>query len=484
MGENLLGERTGNNSSANKKWPHLLRMAALCASPSGLVALVTGSGWTALLAVPAFALVFLVEVFRSGRDLFWVGAVLLPPTVLVVPIGMAIRQGTIQPWLAHMTLLVFLPLMTLVGYPILAGLNRWLRSYTAGLRWGALYAVGFLLGATPAGWIAIRGQLQEAQVQDARRAFVKKADALETEWSVSASVRDLAPTGSGVLMLGAGTVTALSRTGRRGRTVKVSGLGLSHLHAGQFDADSLSEMVARGEGSSDTLRAFDHDGRLLWTYAVPGGGTLGSVALADLNGDGLDEVSLGAAIGGGFGAATGGELRVLTPQGRTIWADTTLWVSDVAASGSEGPDGTARVLAATGETIEVYRADGTHVRKLTPDLSAVRVFFASDPSLPRSLIMAVGEGPRLVGLTLDGRRRWRRHLPASEGVGSAASCRGRLAATGKNGGDIYVYDLWTGAPLAFSSASQSFRGVGWVGERSEVPLLTGWTDSTLVGLRP
>lgn len=75
MGENLLGERTGNNSSANKKWPHLLRMAALCASPSGLVAFVTGSGWTALLAFPAFALVFLVEVFRSGQDLFWVGAV-------------------------------------------------------------------------------------------------------------------------------------------------------------------------------------------------------------------------------------------------------------------------------------------------------------------------------------------------------------------------------------------------------------------------
>lgn len=76
--------------------------------------------------------------------------------------------------------------------------------------------------------------------------------------------------------------------------------GTSNLALGDIDDDGLPEVVAQGNGKY--LVAFDNDGSLLWNSNLVNGGTFfddqesGSVAIANLDGEGAPEIVFGSAI--------------------------------------------------------------------------------------------------------------------------------------------------------------------------------------------
>jgi hypothetical protein len=468
------------------------------------------------MAIPAFGVVFGAEVLRvvvgwprGNRSLRWVGAALAVPTAFAVPAAVSMRLDPTVPQAAMIGLVFLLPVLTLAGLGVLAAADRWLRARPPAMRWAGLVLLGIVVGgALPAG-LFVRAEVQEARVQEARQAVLDEAEKIEERWRFDVRVSDAAPAGPGTetneLLVRAGdSVLTVGPDGDRRQSVHLARGGLPFPDPAQLDADAPLETIAHGRGFNDTLRAFDDDGTLLWAYATPQG-TLGSVAAADVDADGRSEVAAGSTTGAG--------LRLLSPTGRVLWADTTLWVSDVRTAG-------ARVFAATGDALLSYRTSSRSVEELavedtlrlgtppagfvvgqpsgrstpsggsTPSSRSVEAGMVSSAGRP-PLVVAGAGGPELVAATASPAdslagvpsavgERWRRALPAS---GAALALGGRyLAAVGEDTGRVYVFDCRTGAPVGATPAGRTYRGAAWTG-RGPRERLVAWTDDTLVGLR-
>lgn len=494
--------------------PYLLKVALLISIGPILASVVAGSPAAGLMSLPGFSIVLVIESLRklagwpSGEGSFrWVGVVLVIPITFTVPTALSMRLDPSVPQAAMVAMVFLLPLLTTVGYVALAGLDQWARAWSVGGRWVSLVFVGLLVGGGLPAWVFVQGEVQEARVQEARTAFLGEAETLKEHWTLRMRVLDVASDGSEALVLTRDSVLSIGSDGNRRRAVHLERQKLSYLDAAQLDSDPSAEMVVHGEGFNDTLRAFDHDGSPLWSYATPQG-TLGSVAAIDLDGNGRSEIAAGSMTGGG--------LRLLSPSGRKLWADTTLWISDVRAltrsmhsaseAASEG-ESAPMLYAATGEAIRGYRGEENPVQSLAsvdtlrPDaprpgfVLGVPSGLDSDSTVagtagPLPMLVAGAPGPRLVGLTLRGGRqapsseRWRRRLPSSEA--KLAARENYLAGVGDTEGRIFVFDVRTGEPVAASSAERPYRGVEWVDSSdgsNASPVLLGWTRDTVTRLR-
>ncbi len=158
-----------------------------------------------------------------------------------------------------------------------------------------------------------------------------------------------------------------------GRMEVVSGAGVSNFDGstrftmgsgfaaiGNFDADSQPEIVISGNG---TVRLHDHDGTLLWTFVVPGGGYIGAPTIADFDGDGQPEI----------GVAGGSRYVAVETNGTLRWQKTTQDASSSRTGSSVydfNGDGSAEVVYADEQTLWVFRGDdGAVLAKLDGHLS-------------------------------------------------------------------------------------------------------------------
>lgn len=458
-------------------WLYLLKVTVLCAVPLVPIGLVAGNADSGLAAAPAFILVLGAEVYRTLRgssfsrsSLRWVGVTILPPLAFAIPTAMSIRVDPTVPQTALFALVFLLPLLTLIAYAILVGVDRWLRSRSTGVRWGGLSALGLLLGAILPLGLVVRGEIQDLHIQNARQDILNQARTLNEQWALEMQVSDLASASGNAMVRSGNSILTVDPNGKRGQVTQLSRPGLPFLDSGQLDADPRPEMIVHGKGFTDTLRAFDDDGHVFWNYATSQG-TVGSVALADVTSDGRTEVVAGSMTGGG--------VRMLTSTGQTLWADTTLSVTDVAARPPTETD-SAAVVVATGKTLEVYRQDGTHARSLHPSASSSNVTLGMSPDQTGPTLFVGADRPTLEALSLDGTVRWCRPLPAS---GASLMAKGQhLAVVGDDQGRIYIFDAETGRPIATSSSARSYRGAEWLPQEDKPPVLLGWTDDRLVRL--
>lgn len=129
---------------------------------------------------------------------------------------------------------------------------------------------------------------------------------------------------------------------------------------GNFDADSQPEIVISSNG---TVRLHDHNGVILWTFTVPGGGFIGAPTIADFDGDGQPEV----------GVAGGTRYVVVETNGTLKWQNPIQDASSNRTGSSvydfDG-DGSAEVVYADEQTLWVFKGEsGAVLAKLDGHLS-------------------------------------------------------------------------------------------------------------------
>ena len=432
-------------SESKTPWLHLTKAAALTIAPLALIGFVAETIEAAVMAAPAFLLLYAIEAYRVLRtppkgSLQWLGITLLVPLAFAVPIAVSMRLDPTVPQGAMIALPSVLPVLTLVGCAVLTGADRRLCTRPPTARWAGLSVLGLVLGGVLPAVLFVRGQIQEARVQKARQAVLKRALSLEDQWSLNMRISEVSGDDGHAMVRIPNAIQVVDPSGQRTRSVPLTQPVLPSLDTGPLYADPAPEFIVYGKGFNDTLRAFDDDGRPLWSYATSQG-TPGSVALTDLNADGHAEVATGSTTGGG--------LRLLSSSGQVLWTDTTLWVSDVAAWPPTKKD-SAVVVASTGETLEFYRR-GTHIRSVRPGVSTRGFALRTDSPEGSPALFVGANGPTLVAYLRRGAEQWRRPLPASV---ARLSAKGRfLAAVGGDQNRIYVFESESGRPVAASDTA-------------------------------
>ncbi len=188
-----------------------------------------------------------------------------------------------------------------------------------------------------------------------------------------------------------GRVTVLSAKGKVTGSFTPFGAGyrgMLSVAAGDLDGDGRAEIVVgAGRGGGPQVRVFSVTGRLLqpeWLAFARSfrGGT--SVAVADVNGDGRDEVLVGAGRGGGP------QVRVFSHRGlllRTFFAFDPAFRGGVSvAAGDLDGDGRAEIVVGAG------RGGGPQVRVFDRNGRARRPgFFAFDPAFRGGTLVSVAD---------------------------------------------------------------------------------------------
>jgi outer membrane protein assembly factor BamB len=234
------------------------------------------------------------------------------------------------------------------------------------------------------------------------------------------------------------------------------------------------------------LKAFDRDGKVLWTY--PAG--YQDVSTCDLDGDGSEEVLVGypsdslRVVGPGQFARRGiGGLHVLGADGKLLWKTSPdLWAHRVSAGDVSGEGRPQVILSVWGkEQIHLFSGRGDAQRVLDGGIHApdVCVIPARESGAPGTIVagsLAFEEkngkarGVTLAALDGEGVRKWTLALPignallpiglfvcpAPDRPWLAVGTRGRVDVVDAEAGQV-VASLWTSAvgstPTAVSWAA-------------------------------
>jgi hypothetical protein len=150
-------------------------------------------------------------------------------------------------------------------------------------------------------------------------------------------------------------VTGNSAFGKDGAKRWYNGLPDGYPAVADFDRDGDPEIVVSGRGE---LRLQDHEGKKLWSIAIPGAAEAyygGPPTIADFDGDGEPEI----------GVAAGSRYSVVEADGRVLWQA----VTDDASSGNTGSavfdfegDGVAEVVYADQTRLWVFDGRDGSVR--------------------------------------------------------------------------------------------------------------------------
>ena len=222
--------------------------------------------------------------------------------------------------------------------------------------------------------------------------------------------------------------------------------------------------------------ASDTDGNILWTHPPSNG--LNDLWVADLDGDGLDEVIVG--YNGSIG------LHVLAGTGELLWKNQEIKnVWSVCAADLDG-DGKAEVIgtSAIGK-VHVFKGDGTRMADIAPPpgyyADGVRPLKLSVSDRAEGILVTGGKG-RIAALKGDGTLAW--HAPIGTGPGG----RGIEPAPGKpwlavssGAGGVVVLDTRTGKTIA---NAKTLGEVCWLEVKGQgSPLLIVSTSQTVEAYR-
>ena len=216
-----------------------------------------------------------------------------------------------------------------------------------------------------------------------------------------------------------------------------------------------------------SLVAADTNGAILWNYSPPPRSGIDDVWVADLDGDGLDEVVVG--YNGSIG------LHVLDGRGKLLWKNQQIgncW--GVCAADLEG-DGRPEVLSTSARGwVHVFKSDGTRLPDLAPPpgyyADKVRPLKLSESARAEGILVTGGKG-RIAALKGDGTLAWEASLqtPAAGGAAEPAPGKPWLALTSSS---IVVLDTRTGATIAEVKTQTGRCKLCWLEAKSQSsPLL-------------
>ncbi len=225
---------------------------------------------------------------------------------------------------------------------------------------------------------------------------------------------------------------------------------------------------------SGELRAYDLDGKQLWSYASG----IDDVWASDLDDDGSDEVIVG--YNGGVG------LHVLDSKGQLLWKTTGIGNVWHVCAGNVWGEGAPQVVttSAAGQ-VHVFSSDGKNRKDIDAGIYAnmVRVAKLSEKD-KAAMIFVAGSAldgkpnpttEMLTALTVYGAKNWTLALPAGTPphVDSAQVAPGKpWLALGMRGGKVHVVDIEKGEMIASVSEQGMTPEVGWATSKdSGAPLL-------------
>ncbi len=293
---------------------------------------------------------------------------------------------------------------------------------------------------------------------------------LESAWNVagkfggittsSGKIIALAPKGSGQIVDATGKVAA--------EFTAESAKGM--LRAAHLSAKDAEDFISFDSWGAE-VQAFDSKGTLLWKYS--GGEGVDDVYVADLDGDGLDEVIVG--YNGGSG------VHVLSHSGKVLWTYQKLSnVWHVCAGDLQG-SGAASIFTTSAQgNVHVFDSTGKKSADVKSDLYANMVRFAPGSKGQPGKILIAGSGDDgsevVAALDPTGKELW--HLTAADGKGHVdaavvAPDRPWLAVS-LRGGRVLVIDTEKGEIVA-ESVGEAPRGeVAWLeGEKGPTLVVTG-----------
>jgi len=316
------------------------------------------------------------------------------------------------------------------------------------------------------------------------------ADGLEPAWSVQGMWSGVAAderSGTIYALSLFGRCVELDSAGKVLREISVAPGGSRLLRLARFGGQEKPALLNFDVWAGD-LRAFDSDGRQLWSYPAATG--IDDVWAADLNGDGTDEVLVG------YNGGTG--LHVLDGEGRLLWKSTAIGNVWHVCAGNVWGEKTSQVVAASAAGgVHVFGSDGkdrvdlkagcyafmVRVGKISKEDNAATIFVAGSPldvaSTRRETV--------IVALSGDGRTKWSLRLPAG-GVASVISASPAPTrpwlAIGTRNGEVHVVDARAGKLMASTGDPGADAEVAWATpEDKGAPLLLVATGMKLNAFR-
>jgi thiol-disulfide isomerase/thioredoxin len=281
---------------------------------------------------------------------------------------------------------------------------------------------------------------------------------LERVWLAPGRYNGIAADGGKLYALDkAGHCDVLDASGKSAGQLTLEDARGGMLRSAKLKAGDARQLLTFEAWGQD-LRAFDAEGKALWTYS--GGDGIDDVSVADLKGDGLDEVIVG------YNGRTG--LHVLNNKGKLIWKCDKIENAWHVSGGDLLGTGTPAVLTTSADgDVSVFNAEG----KQQPEVSAgvfanmVRVVGGAKGE-PGKIIVGGSEGDHedVAAFGPDGKKLW--ELPVSDGKGhidSASVAPGHpWLAISLRGGRVLVIDTDKGQILAEAIGEAPRGEVAWL----------------------
>jgi hypothetical protein len=263
-----------------------------------------------------------------------------------------------------------------------------------------------------------------------------------------------------------GKCVEVDTAGKQQREIKLPQGGGSTLRLASLPGNRAKILLAFTQWIG-TLRAYDLNGTLLWTY--PDG--IDDVWADDLNGDGADEVIVGYNGSGG--------VHVLDGQGKLLWKSTAIAnVWHVCAGDTLGQGKPQVVTTSAIGQVHVFDAgSGKRLKDVDAGCYATMVRVARAAKKGQADLLLVGGTPPgaddkevLNALNLDGSKKWSLSLPSDPDSAQVAPGRPWLA-LGLRGGEVDVVDIDKGENIARVKNPAMAVEVGWVTKGLDAPLL-------------
>ncbi len=288
---------------------------------------------------------------------------------------------------------------------------------------------------------------------------------------------------SGVAVSGpAGLVAAVS-TGKNAVRLDVEGRTQGEFAIAKGGRVRLARLV--GDATPDlivfqalgaSVKAYSAAGDALWEY--PGGEGVNDVCVADLDGDGVDEVIIG------YNGDTG--LHVVDAHGRLLWKSADLKNVWNVTAGDFNNDQSIEVVATSGHgTLHALGADGRKLGEVEVPLYAKMVRMTSGGEGNAANAIVCGSGPGggiMAGVNSNGDKQWGLLLPRVplNYVDDLSVAAGRpWAAVAMRGGVIQVVDLELGRIIAHVEEAAMRPQVSWLPREGKSPLLVVATGKEL-----
>ncbi len=289
---------------------------------------------------------------------------------------------------------------------------------------------------------------------------------LDAAWNFAGHFSGLASGGGKLYALGAkGQCEILDDGGQSTGQVTLETTGTMARSAKLAAGDARQLLVFQSWGTE--LKAFDAAGARLWTYS--GGDGINDVWVADLNGDGLDEVIVG------YNGSTG--VHVLNHDGHLLWKNAKLGNVWHVSAGDLRGTGAGAVLSTSGiGDVYVFDAEGHAQPEIQPGAlyaNMVRIV-PSVKGSPGKILAAGSDEDReeLAAYDPDGKNLWT--LTVSDGKGHVDSAAVAPAqpwlAVSLRGGKVLVIDTDKGEIIGQATGEAPRGEVTWMAT-AEGPLL-------------